>query len=281
MVAALAAAPSAVAAGTAVTIADSGTTTSRLTAELAAQALTAQGFTVTRAGHPSVLAADAAARAGTVDAYTTDTGVLLERVLARPKERDDARLPGLLASLLTPRGQAALAVAPYDDAPRIACTRASVRRNKLTGVLSLPKAATNLTYAVTARHVIRADGLASLRAAFRRVIVSPGVGRFDLVARGRAHCVLSSGVEPRTARLRVVTLRDRTRRLAGTPQHGVVVANQAYLATAPATFGPTLDRVAALLTDNAVRGLADAVELGGTDPVAAAQGFLRANGVIA
>jgi glycine betaine/choline ABC-type transport system substrate-binding protein len=279
-VAVLVAAPVAVGAGTAVTIADTGTTTSRLTAAAASQALAAQGFAVTHVAQPSVFAADAAARAGTLDVYTTDTGVLLERVLARPKERDDAKLPPLLTSLLATRGQAALGIARYDDAPQIACTRAAVRRNRLTGVLSLPKAAPNLTYAVTAQHVIRADGLAALRSKFRRVIVSPGVGRFDLVARGRAHCVLSSGVEPRVARLPVIALRDRTRRLAGTPQHGVVVANQTYLATAPAAFAPTLDRVAALLTTDAVRALAGAVELDGKDLAVAAQELLRANGVI-
>ena len=73
---------------------------------------------------------------------------------------------------------------------------------------------------------------------------------------------------------------DRLRRFAGTPQHGVVVVNQAYLATAPTEFGATLERVAGLLTDDAMRGLAVAVELDGRDPVATSQEFLRANGVI-
>lgn len=278
--AALAFAPGALGAGTAVTIADSGTTTSRLTAELASQALTAQGFTVTRTGHLTPAASDSAARSGAVDAYTTDTGILLERILARPKERDEARLPGALSTLLAPRGQVAAGIARYDNAPQVACTRAAVRRNRLTGLQSLTKAAPNLTYAANAQHVVRADGLAALRARFRRVIVSPGAGRFDVIGRGRAHCVLSSGVEPRAARLPLVTLRDRLRRLAGTPQHGVVVVNQAYLSTAPATFGPALDRVAALLTNDAMRSLAGAVELDGVDPAVAARDFLRANAVI-
>ena len=56
--------------------------------------------------------------------------------------------------------------------------------------------------------------------------------------------------------------------------------SQAYRASAPATFAPTLDRVAALLTTQNMRTLLGAVELDGQDPAAAAQGFLRANGVI-
>jgi len=277
---ALVATAPALGAGTRVTIADSGTSATRLAAEAAAQALAAEGFTVTRVSYSTAGAADAASRLGTADVYMTETATLLERVLARRKERDDTRLRESLATLLAARAQAPLAIAAYDDSPQVACTARAVRDHRLRGLLALGRAAGSLTYAANPAHVVRADGLAALRVRFRRVIVASGTGRFDVIARRRAHCVLSSASEPRSARLSLVALRDATRRLAGTPQHGVAVVSQAYRATAPAAFGQTLDRVAALLSTESMRALLGLVDIDGQDAAAAAQGLLRANGVI-
>lgn len=267
-------------AGTTVTIADSGTSATRLAAEATAQALTAQGFAVARSSYSTATAADAASRLGRVDVYMTETATLMERVLARPKERDDVRLRSGLLTLLAARGQVPMAIAPYDDPPQVACTARAVRAHRLSGLLALGHTARRLTYAATPAHVVRADGLAALRVRFGRVIVSPGAGRFDIIARNRAHCVLSSGAEPRAARLSLIALRDVTRRLAGTPQHGIAVVTQAYRATAPPAFAPTLDRVEALLTTESLRTLLGLVDIDGQDPVAATQGFLRTHGVI-
>lgn len=268
-------------AGTQLTIADTGGTASRLTAEMSAQALTAQGFTVTRTSVASVQAADAALAAGTIDAYATDTATVLERVLARPKLRDDPALIAELTSRLATRGQVPLGVSVSDDAPQVACRRAAVKTHKLSGLLTLGRAAGNLTYAATASHVVRADGLASLRVRFKRVVVSPDTKRFDVIARRKAHCVLSSGAEPRAVRLGLVSLRDRTRRLAGTPVHAVLVASQVYVTGAPATLTPTLARVAGATTTDNLATLMGQVELDATDVTAASQAFLRANGIIA
>ncbi len=276
--AALAAASTGLGAGTQVTLADTGTTSSRLTADLSAQALLAQGFTVTRTTVPSAAAATAAVTDGQIDAYATETATLLERVLAQPRVRDDAALTSMLTSQLAARGQVPLAISPADDAPQVACRKGVVRGHKLSGLLTLGRAAGNLTYAATAAHIVRADGIPALRVRFRRVIVAADAKRFDLIAARRVHCVLSSAAEPRAARLSLVALRDRTRRLAGTPRHGLIVAGQVYLASAPATFAPTLERVAALVTTDKLRSLIGQVELDAQDPTVVAQAFLRANG---
>ena len=280
LVAALVTAPTGLGAGSAVTLADTGTTASRLTAELSAQALLGQGFTVTRVTLPSATVADAALVAGTIDAYTTETATLLERVLARPKIRDDVALATTLTSQLAARGQTPLALTPADDAPQVACRRVAVRGHRLSGLASLARSAGRLSYAATPADVVRADGIAALRVRFRRVVVAAEAKRFDLIAARRVHCVLSSAAEPRAARLSLVALRDRTRRLAGTPRHGLVVTGQVYLAGAPAAFAPTLERVAALVTTDTLRSLVGQVELDAQDPTAVAQAFLRANGVI-
>ena len=268
------------AAGTTITVADSGTAATRVQAELTAALLAAQGYTVTRTTFPSAAAADAALQGGQADVYFTQTATLLERVAHRPKERDAAKLAGVLSAVLTPRGEAAMGTAPYDDAPQVACRKTAVRAYKLRGLVTLRQAAPKLIYAATAAHTVRADGLAAIGAKFKRVIVRSGNGRFDVIRSRTAHCVLSSGVEPRAARLGLVAISDAKRRLAGTPQRGVAVVSQAYLGGAPATFAPAVEQAAALLTAANARTLFGSVDIDGQDPATVAQGFLRGAGLI-
>jgi glycine betaine/choline ABC-type transport system substrate-binding protein len=267
-------------AGTPLRLADTGTTPSRVFAELATQALTAQGFAVTRTSATSPLAAAADLTAGVIDAYTTDTATLLERVLAQAKQRNDATLTTSLTTLLAARAQVPAAIDVADDAPQVACRKQVVSAHKLTGLVSLGKAAKNLSYAAPAAHLIRADGLPSLRVTFRRVVRANGTTRFDLIAKAKVHCVLSSGAEARSAKLNLVALRDLTRRLAGTPRHDVLVTSQAYVGAAPAPFTPTLTSVAGLVTTDVLRSLVGKVELDAQDPTVVAQEFLRTNGII-
>lgn len=273
-------APPAFGAGTVVGIADSGSTTSVVSADLTGRALTARGLTVTRTTYPSAAAADAALRAGTLDAYVTDSATLLERVYGKRKERGDSAMRAALAAEATARAATVLGYTAADDAPAVACTRRAVKAYGITGLLRLPRAAGSLTYGATPSHMVRADGYLILRATFRRVIVQTGSGRFGLVNRRLAQCVFSSAAEPRAARLGLVTLRDTTRRLAGTPRRGVTVVSAAYLAGAPPEFRQTVDGVGLLVSTPALTAMRGRVELNGTSPAIVAEDFLRANKVI-
>lgn len=261
-------APHAAAAGSSVTIADTGTTAAVVQADMTARALSAQGLTVTRVTQPGAQAAQAALAAGTIDAYTTDAATLLEGVLAQPKERVRSRLAGRLTAAATPRGIVVSGFTPGDDSPTVACTRAAMKRHRIGLLANLGAVAPSLSYGATPQHVVRADGLPALRARFRRVIVNVGNGRFTLIRNGRVHCVLASTAEPRVERLRLVTLRDGTRRLSGTPALGVMATSAAYLAGANPAYGPTVDRVAATITTDALRQMRGEIELD-AQPVAA------------
>lgn len=277
---AFATAAPAVGAGTAVTIADTGTTASQLGADLSALALGARGFTVTRVTQPSAAAAEAARQAGAIDAYVTDSATLHERIGRAPKQRDDAALRAALVAAAQTRASAVIGITPGDDAPTVACTRRAVKAFAITGLVKLRRVAPSLAYGATASHMVRADGYLSLGATFQRVIVQPGSGRFGLFAKRKVQCVLSSAAEPRAARLGLTTLRDTTRRLAGTPRHTVTVASSAYLAGAPAEFVATVDTVGMLVTTPALTALRARVELDGVPAATAAADFLRANKVI-
>jgi len=268
-------------AGTVVSIGDVGTTNSRLIADADALALTAQGYTVTRVGYPSAFAADAALRQGAVDSYVTDTSTLLRRVLARPVERREARLGAALAKPLAARGQSVVSWAPGDDAPAVACSRTAMKRFGIGRLDRIASVAGKVVYGATAEHVIRADGLLALRADFRKVVVSGGEGRFTLLRRGRVHCVLASRAEPRVVGTTAfLTLADPTRRLAATPAHPVTVASNAYLATAPATFAPTVTAAGARFTTGELRLARKRVELDHEGVSDVARSVLVAGGVI-
>lgn len=271
--------PVAAGAGTQVTLADTGSSQSRLHAEIVSQALAAQGYAVTRQSLPTASAADAAVRAGTIDGYLSDTATVFERVLGQRPERDEARFRAALSAQLGSRAQDALGLTPSDDAQAVACTRRAVRAYRLRGVVGLSRRAPSLVYAATPEHVVRADGLPALRAEFRRVIVRPGLGRFDVIRRRRAQCVQSTTADPHSVTIGLITLRDRTRRFAGTPKHQVLVLGQAYLATAPPTFTATVDQVGRTVTTAALRGLRLEVELRGKDLVATGRAHLQANAV--
>ncbi len=266
-------------AGAVVSIGDSGTTASRLLADGDALALTAQGYSVTRVGYPDAFSADAAMRAGSVDVYVTDTATLLRRVLARSVERREARLGAALSAPLQARGQAVVAWAPADDAPAVTCSRKAMKRFGIGRLDRIASVSKNVVYAATPEHVVRADGLVALRAQFKRVLVTSGAARFTLLRRGKADCVLSSAAEPRVTGAAFLTLKDPSRRLAGTPAHPVTVASAHYLAGAPATFAPTVTSVAGRFTTPQLRTARGAVEVTGGSVTDVARTVLVAGGL--
>ncbi len=276
----LAGAPSALGAGATVAIGDIGTPASRIVADGNALALTAQGYTVTRTGYADPFTADAALRAGEVDLYVTDTSTLLRRVLSRPVERRPTRLHAALTAPLAARGQAVVAFSPADDAPNVVCSRAAMKRFGIGRLDRLGRVSKNVVLGVTAPHVIRADGLVALRAQFRRVVVANGDARFTLLRRGRVHCVMATGAEPRVAGAAFLALKDPTRRLAGTPARPVTVGSAAYLATAPASLAPTLTAVGARYTTDQLRSARARVEVNNQPSVDVARVTLQTAGLL-
>ncbi len=273
-------APSALGAGTTVSIGDSGTSTSRIVADSNALALTAQGYTVTRVAYADPFAADAALRSGAVDLYVTDTATLLRRVLARPVERRPARLHAALAAPLAARQQAVVAFAPADDAPDLVCSRTAMKRFGIGRLDRLGMVSKKVILGATAPQVIRADGVVALRAQFRRVVVANGDARFTLLRRGKVHCVTATGAEPRVAGTGFLALKDPARRFAGTPARPVTVGSAAYLATAPATLTPTVTAVGARYTTDQLRSARVRVEVENQPSTDVARATLQAAGLL-
>lgn len=267
------------AAAATIQIADSGTTATRLVADMEAIALRAQGHTVTRVAQPSARQAADALTAGSIDVYVADTAELVENVYGSVKRRRDAAMRDFVAARVAADGARAVAYSSADDAPAVACRPAVTRARRLTNLGRLPRVAPQLRYGATPAHMLRGDGYWTLRSTFRWVVVRRGSARFALIARKRLDCVESSRAEPRAARLHLVTLADRTRRLAGTPNRVVTVARVADVDATPA-IQTTADLIAARLTRAALTGLRGQVEITRIPSVTVAGAFLVSIGVI-
>ncbi len=273
----------ALAAGTSVVIADKGFAESRVVAQVYAQVLRAEGFTVSIRPLQSTAQADAAVREGAVDMYPEYTGTALLAVLGRRPTPGRERVWRLVRDGYAARGLAALPPAPFSDENAVACTRAAVRRERLSTISSLGPRAPRLAYAANAEHLTRADGLPLLARAygirFGRILTTPIDARYTPLRRGRAQCVYAFTTDPQIARLGLVVLRDDRRVFQVTPYQGFPVVSRAYLDTAPAAFVPAVDRASALLDQATVARLNARVVLDGVAPADAAADLLRERGV--
>jgi len=278
--AALALVGSAPALSATIDLADSGTPTSRLVADMEAIALAGKGHTVNRTSIPTASEAAAKLADGSIDAYVADTGRLVEQVYGAGQRRVESDMRAVIAAKSAARGTAAIGMSPADDAPAVACRKRIVSAYRITGLAALPAVAPSLAYGATPSHILRADGYWALRSTFRLVLVRTGSARFSLIAKKRLDCVQSSVAEPRAFRLGLVTLRDTHRRLAGTPRRTVTVVSNATLSSAP-EMQATVDLIASKISKTALIRLRGAVEIDRSAYPTVARDFLVANGVIA
>jgi osmoprotectant transport system permease protein len=261
-------------------LADSGTPTSRLVADMEAIALARSGHTVTRTSIATASEAQSRLANGTIDAYVADTARLVEQVYGAGQRRSESDMRAVIAARSAARGTAAIGLSPVDDAPAVACRRRIVMAYRISGLIALPAAAPSLAYGATPSHMLRADGYWALRSTFRRVVVRTGSARYSLIATKRLDCVQSSVAEPRASRLSLVTLRDTRRRLAGTPRRTVTVVANSTLANVPG-MRTTVDLIAGKITKTSLIKLRGAVEIDGKASSTVARDFLVASGVIA
>ena len=262
-----------------VDLADSGTPTSRLVADMEAIALARQGHTVNRMSIPTASEAAAKLADGAVDAYVADTARLVEQVYGAGQRRSESEMRAVIAARSAARGTTAFGLSPADDAPAVACRKRIVMTYRFSGIAALTRVAPSLSYGATPSHLLRADGYWALRATFRQVLVRSGSTRFALIAKKRLDCVQSSVAEPRAARLGLVTLSDTRRRLAGTPRRTVTVVANATRTSVP-EMQATVDLIASKISKAALIRLRGAVEIDRTAYPTVAREFLVANGVI-
>lgn len=269
----------AVASAETLTLADTGTTASRVTADMQATMLRRLGHTVTRVSLGSAGAAADRLTARTIDAYVADSAAIVDQAYRSGPRPNDADMKTFIGSRSTARGATAFGYSAADDHPAVACRARTVITYRITGLLRLPAVAPSLRYGATPSHMVRADGYWALRSTFKSVVVRSGTGRFRLIGLKRLECVQSTVAEPRAARLRLRTLRDARRRLASTPRRTVTVAADGPLGAVP-EWRTIADQIAGKVTVAALIRLRGAIEIDGRSPAVVGDEFLRSTGVL-
>ncbi|MDX6647562.1 MAG: osmoprotectant transport system substrate-binding protein [Miltoncostaeaceae bacterium] len=270
--------------GTPITIADKGFPENQIIAQLYAKALAAQGFKPTVKSLGSSQIADAAIRRGDIDLYPEYTGTALIVILGMDPDPNDDRAFATISRAYQARGLEVLPPAPFNNDNKVACTEDAVGRYHLSTLSDLGRASPQIVYAANPEHLTRADGLPLLRRFYgvrfkdvRSVDISL---RYRPVQQGQAQCVYAFGTDPQVATLHLILLQDDKRIFESTSFRGFPVLNAAYARDAPDSLTRTIEKVDALLTQQAVGELNAKVILDKRDPADVAQEFLTSRGLI-
>lgn len=252
--------------------------------ELYQQALRAQGYTVTlnRNIGPTSISVEAM-KEHSLDIYPEylnvwDTGVA---GIHRPLRSLQAAYTAGQAYALDHR-MTLLAPTPFSDTSGIAVLSSYAHRHNLQSLLQLGRVANHLTFGGPLEFTQGADGLPTVEraygftpAAIKEVAI--GSQYVDLQSRMiQAAYVSTSDPELSTPTFRVLADPEH---VFGFGNVVPVVSDTALTAEGP-QFAKTIDRVDALLTEAAIRGLNAEVQVAHDNPEAVAEEFLQGNGML-
>ena len=269
--------------GTSVTIADKGFTESQIVAELYAQALDAQGYKATVKSLGSSDIANAAVKKGDIDLYPEYTGTAYGVILGKTDVPDSAAEYAAIKTAYAAEGLTTLTPSPYSNDNRVACTKDAVNKYSLKTLSDLGKASGQITYSANPEHLTRPDGLPLLKSAygvnFKDIKVVAINLRYKPIEDGQADCVYAFGTDPQIAKDNLVLLQDDKGKFQGLAYENFPVINTEFYSAQPAVFGQTIDKVDALLTQEAISGLNASVDLDKEDPSDVAATFLKDAGL--
>jgi osmoprotectant transport system substrate-binding protein len=270
--------------GTTLTIADKGFPESQIVAQAYAKALQAQGYDVSVKTLASTQIADAAIRKGDIDMYPEYTGTALLTVLKGKPSTNGAKVFSTVKAGYAKRSLVALNQSPYNNDNEVACTRAAVRKYRLSTLSSLKKPSPQITYAANPEHLTRADGLPLLVNRYGitfKSVESVDINlRYKPIEQKKAQCVYAFGTDPQISQLNLTVLRDDKKIFQGTPYQSFPVVSKAYFDSAPPSFAQTVNRVSALLNGKTMTSLIAKVQFDKEDPDQVAEDFLKQKGVI-
>lgn len=269
--------------GTSVTIADKGFSESQVVAQLYAQALEGLGYKATVKSLGSSDIANAAVIKGDIDLYPEYTGTAYGVILKKTDVPDAAAEYAAIKTAYAANGLTTLAPSPYSNDNRVACTQDAVDKYGLTTLSDLGKASGQITYSANPEHLTRPDGLPLLKKeygiAFKDVRSVAINLRYKPVEDGQAQCVYAFGTDPQIAKDGLLLLEDDKGKFQGLAYENFPVINTAFFTAQPSVFAATIEKVDALLTQQAITALNASVDLDKEDPADVAATFLKDNGV--
>jgi osmoprotectant transport system substrate-binding protein len=253
-----------------------------IVAEMYAQVLEQDGFTVARkfglAGTP---VAQAALLAGEIDLYPEYTGTGLLTVLKEPVNSDPQAVYQTVQEGYKQFGLVWLDPAPMNNTQALAVPR-SLAEEGITTISDMVAHASELVMVGPAEFVEREDGLPGIKANYGDFeladykAVDKGL-RYQAVADGQAQVVVAFGTDGELAAFDMVVLQDDKGMFP--PYQIAPVITQTMLDAHP-EIADLLNPVTALLTNETMQALNYEVTGNGREPADVATEFLTENGFL-
>ena len=252
--------------------------------ELYAQALCAEGFRVeVKDDLGSSELVDEVLTSGGIDMYPEYTGVIVGEIAAqRRRPASAAETYRRAKAFQARRGFEVLAMSPGSNRLANAVAPATARRHRLRTMADLERLG-HYRYGGFPENRVRFQGALGVRSEygleFTFVPLRTADRRYAALDSGEVDVVDVTTTEPQLAdRSRYRVLED-PKGIFGF-QNIVPVISRATLRAQGPELAPTLDAVTAKLTDEALRDMNRAVEVGGESPADVARRFLRANDLL-
>ena len=256
-----------------------------LLGEMYAQILEANGIPVERKLNlAGTQVAHEALTSGQIDLYPEYTGTGYQFILGiEDGEKDRQKVYDRTAAEYRSKWNLIwLDPAPMNDTNAIACTQDSASRHNLKTLSDLAQEAPEIRFAGIPDFPQRPDGLAGLKQTYggfefkSLMILDPGL-KYKAIQEGQADCVIAFSTDGQIAALDLVLLQDD--KGLWPPYQVAPVVRGEVLERSPA-IRDALNRLAPLLTDDAISGLNWKVDGDKQEYTAVAKAFLQEKGLV-
>jgi osmoprotectant transport system substrate-binding protein len=262
-----------------VTIGDKNFTEEFILGELYAQALRAEGFTVTLKGNiGSSEIIDKALRAGRIDMYPDYVGTIVSVLAGTDPPASQQATYAAAKKYEEANGSTLLDMTPFFDTNAVGVMPEYAQKNGLKTIDDLKKVG-SFTYADTPENLHRLQGVKGLREVYGLTDL-----KFKPLAIGLQYPALKRGdvdtadvfsTDAQLTRTKLVLLED-TKHIFGF-QNVAPVARRKVLQEQGPAFAQTINAVSAKLTAEAMRSMNAAVDIDKRAPKDVAKQFLEAN----
>jgi osmoprotectant transport system substrate-binding protein len=262
-----------------VTIGDKNFTEEFILGELYAQALRAEGFTVTLKGNiGSSEIVDKALRAGRIDMYPDYVGTIVSVLAGTDPPASQQATYAAAKKYEEANGSTLLDMTPFFDTNAVGVMPEYAQKNGLKTIDDLKKVG-SFTYADTPENLHRLQGVKGLREVYGLTDL-----KFKPLAIGLQYPALKRGdvdtadvfsTDAQLTRTKLVLLED-TKHIFGF-QNVAPVARRKVLQEQGPAFAQTINAVSAKLTAEAMRSMNAAVDIDKRAPKDVAKQFLEAN----
>lgn len=250
--------------------------------DLYTQALQAEGYTVTlKADIGSSEIISKSLLSGQIDMYPEYTGVIYQTLAGHATNPASAAATYKGSQVYeNSKGFTILNPTPFQDADRVATTKAYAAKHHLVSMSDLSKLG-SFTYGGPPENATRYQGVLGMKEAYGLTKVQfvpiPIGSQYTALNEGKVDTIAVFTTDPQLLSNKYTVLTD-PKDIFGFQQVVPVVKTSLIKSEGPA-FSQILNAVSAKLTDNAVRQMDKAVEIDQLNAASVAKQFLQANGL--